>query len=68
MQVTEPDIFTVRTLKESGLTYTIVAHPPFIESFEFISAGMRLNLMFGSQQAMARWRRLRGTIWRKPRL
>ena len=35
MQVTEPDIFTVKTLKESGLIYTIVAHPPFIESFEF---------------------------------
>ena len=24
MQVTEPDIFTVKTLKESGLTYTVV--------------------------------------------
>jgi len=39
MQVTQPDIFTVKTLKESGLTYTIVAHPPFIESFEFYIGG-----------------------------
>ncbi len=39
MQVTEPDIFTVKTLKESGLTYTVVGHPPFIESFEFYIGG-----------------------------
>jgi len=39
MQVTEPDIFTVRTLKESGLTYTIVSNPPLIESFEFYIGG-----------------------------
>ncbi len=32
-EVTEPDVFTERALKNSGLNYTIIAHPPFMESF-----------------------------------
>ena len=43
MHVTEPDIFTVKTLKKSGLTYTFVAHPPFMESFEFFIGGNALE-------------------------
>jgi NAD(P)H dehydrogenase (quinone) len=34
LEVTEADVFTEETLKASGLTYTIVAHPPFMESFQ----------------------------------
>lgn len=47
VRVTEADRFTVDLLKKSGLDYTVVAQPPFIESFEFfvgdaLSAGVRV--------------------------
>lgn len=42
-QVTEPDIFTEQALKVSGLTYTIVRHPPFLESFQFYVGGDAYN-------------------------
>jgi NAD(P)H dehydrogenase (quinone) len=32
-EVTESDIFAEQALKASGLIYTILAHPPFIESY-----------------------------------
>ena len=31
-EVTAPDLFTLQVLQDSGLDYTIAAHPPFIES------------------------------------
>lgn len=31
-EVTVPDLFTLQVLQESGLDYTIAAHPPFTES------------------------------------
>lgn len=34
-QCTAPDIFAEQTLKASGLTYTIVRQPPFLETFQF---------------------------------
>ena len=34
-EVTESDIFTEQTLKASGLTYTILRHPPFFETMQF---------------------------------
>lgn len=60
MQVTAPDIFTVKSLKQSGLTYTIVAHPPFVESFEFyigrnaIETGVRVPTGNGKVAAASR--------------
>lgn len=38
-QVTEPDIFTENELISSGLTYTIMRHPPFLESIPFFIGG-----------------------------
>jgi NAD(P)H dehydrogenase (quinone) len=34
-QVTEEDLFVEKRLKSSGLTYTLVRHPPFLDSVEF---------------------------------
>ena len=39
VRVTGPDTHTVDLLKKSGLDYTIMAQPPFLESFEFILGG-----------------------------
>ncbi|MGI4756255.1 MAG: SDR family oxidoreductase [Janthinobacterium lividum] len=36
VRVTASDRYTVDLLKQSGLNYTILAQPPFLESFEFI--------------------------------
>ncbi len=36
VRVTRPDSYTVDRLKLSGLNYTILAQPPFLESLEFI--------------------------------
>lgn len=36
LHVTAADQYTVDLLKQSGLQYTIVAQPPFLESFEFM--------------------------------
>ncbi len=48
IEVTEPDIVTEETLKGSGLAYTLLGHPPFLESFwgyiggEAAPAGVRV--------------------------
>lgn len=38
-QITEEDSFVVDRLKASGLTYTLVAHPPFLENVESYAGG-----------------------------
>lgn len=38
-QVTEQDLFVEQLLKASGLTWTLVQHPPFLESLEFYIGG-----------------------------
>jgi NAD(P)H dehydrogenase (quinone) len=39
-EITDSDLFTEKVLKESGLDYTILAHPPFMESFQgYIGVG-----------------------------
>jgi NAD(P)H dehydrogenase (quinone) len=38
-QVTEEDHFVEKSLKASGLTYTLVRHPPFLENIENYAGG-----------------------------
>jgi NAD(P)H dehydrogenase (quinone) len=38
-EVTTEDVFAVEAIKASGLDYTIVSHPPFLESVEFFIGG-----------------------------
>jgi NAD(P)H dehydrogenase (quinone) len=42
-QVTEQDIFVEEKLKGSGIPYTLVRHPPFIESIDFYIGGNALE-------------------------
>ncbi len=42
-QVTEQDIFVEEQLRASGLAYTLVGHPPFLESIEFYLGGNALQ-------------------------
>jgi NAD(P)H dehydrogenase (quinone) len=34
-EITEEDIFTVRRIRASGLTYTLAKHPPFLDNLSF---------------------------------
>ena len=42
-QVTEEDHFVEKSLKASGLTYTLVRHPPFLENIENYAGGNPLE-------------------------
>lgn len=41
--ITEQDLFVAEKLKASGLAYTLVGHPPFIESIPFYIGGNALE-------------------------
>ncbi len=42
-QVTEQDLFVEQALQASGLTYTLVRHPPFFDSIEFYIGSQALQ-------------------------
>jgi NAD(P)H dehydrogenase (quinone) len=42
-QVTEEDLFAEERLKASGLIYTLVRHPPFLDNVEFYVGGSALE-------------------------
>ncbi|MGK6316950.1 SDR family oxidoreductase [Neorhizobium sp. DT-125] len=42
-QVTEEDLFVEERLKSSGLTFTFVRHPPFLDNIEFYVRGNALE-------------------------
>jgi NAD(P)H dehydrogenase (quinone) len=58
VHVTQPDRFTIDLLKKSGLAYTLMAQPPFLESLEFIigdtAAGLRVPAGDGQVAPAAR--------------
>jgi NAD(P)H dehydrogenase (quinone) len=59
-QCTAPDIFAEQTVKASGLTYTIVRQPPFLETFQFqfgdkaYEKGIRVPVGDGKQAPASR--------------
>lgn len=59
-ECTVPDIFTEQTLMASGLTYTIVRQPPFLETFQFqfgdkvYEKGLRVQAGDGKQAPASR--------------
>lgn len=59
-QCTVPDLFTEQTLMASGLTYTIVRQPPFLETFQFqfgdkvYEKGLRVQAGDGKQAPASR--------------
>ncbi|MEQ7917700.1 SDR family oxidoreductase [Xanthomonas sp. WHRI 1810A] len=59
-ECTVPDLFTEQTLMASGLTYTIVQQPPFLETFQFqfgdkvYEKGLRVQAGDGKQAPASR--------------
>lgn len=59
-ECTAPDIFAEQTLKASGLTYTIVRQPAFLETFQFqfgdkvYEKGLRVPVGHGKQAPASR--------------